>query len=473
MRMYVLFGSFTIMIAAGKLATQSGLLDTQSIEGLRKFAFNLALPALLGVSMWKASLSAELLESVPIILWIHVVWAALAHLVHGPWLPAAKRAWLVLTAQGVFLGYVYPFAAAVRNPELAERMVSAALFFDLGGNMWMCLIWQRFSVGRLLQGAQQVNEGNRSEERPMAGEVELGEERIEPDAVTTGKGYKEREDGEQKEEGQGDNLLGGPRKGVFDDLDGCFTPMKRSSSFSGDSRIDYVVRRHLKDHRIQLDDLNAQVAEWFFEGVLSPTAAAMLLDTKSEKSLGASPEEPPEKGFGRRVESAARESSRRLSGRAFCMAMQFIAGMVKQPIPGAALTGLALNLAGVPVHPWADNILETYGAVFTPAVFAVMGGFLKIEAKQLNKEMLWAIASRCLVQGIMSALLLLLPIDPVTRFSWSLSIWSPMTSFVIVLTFEFHFDEARSVSASVSSQVVSFLAMLLLAVVAAPDGLFS
>lgn len=424
LKVHILFASFGFMILVGRVARAVDYLSPASINGLRQFSFNVALPAMFVLNMWRAQLSQELVSSIPYVMLLHIVWAFLAPLVHGPWQDKRRRAWLVLTAQGCFLGYVYPFAISM-SPEAAGAMMTASLVYDIAGNMWMVLVWQHFSVSRLLRGA------GAEEQRPAKGNLPPCDDEV-CQTPSTPVVYKD--------------MLPEPE----------YT-LKRSSSFSGDLRTTEVVKRHLKAHAMRVEELDAAINAW-----LQPIVDGSPL--KSTFCEGVSPGMAG--GTASEEHSAAAFAQCGLLAGAFRGAFAAIA----RPIPAAAIAGLLLNVSGVPLHPWAEGLLETYSLVFTPAVFAIMGCFLKLERDQLSRDVFLAIAGRATIQCFMTMLLVALPIAELTRFAWMLSVWSPMTSYVMVLTFEFGFDEARSVTASVLSQILSFIAMMTITIVAVPDG---
>ena len=82
-RVHALFATFLAMIVIGHLSKRCGLMSTASVEGLRSFVFNVALPALLLVSTWRMTVTLELIIGVPWCIFLHCVWAALAYMVHA------------------------------------------------------------------------------------------------------------------------------------------------------------------------------------------------------------------------------------------------------------------------------------------------------------------------------------------------------------------------------------------------------
>eukprot|EP00427_Karlodinium_veneficum_P013217 CAMPEP_0169063330 /NCGR_PEP_ID=MMETSP1015-20121227/1224_1 /TAXON_ID=342587 /ORGANISM="Karlodinium micrum, Strain CCMP2283" /LENGTH=297 /DNA_ID=CAMNT_0009121653 /DNA_START=81 /DNA_END=975 /DNA_ORIENTATION=- len=262
-RVHVLFASFLAMVAVGYCVRRAGIASQGDMEGLRKFVFGIGLPALLLGSTWRMEVTSDVLLSIPVCVFIHSVWAALAYLIHcrrGP----QNRAWFVLTSQGVFLGYVYPFVAA-SPPDVASRIVGPALVWDLGGNMWMCLFWQEFIVGRLVK---------QSMDRRMAEENNARE--IESPGVS---GKTELTCAPRK------TIIGEIMMENFDHHELIDSARTRSASFSGDTRTGEAVRRHLKNNNMREEELDALIFEWLPERFVKSDASLNngTLDTAADE----------------------------------------------------------------------------------------------------------------------------------------------------------------------------------------------
>jgi len=221
----------------------------------------------------------------------------------------------------------------------------------------------------------------------------------------------------------------------------------RSASFSGDTRTGEAVRRHLKNKNMREEELDALIFEWLPERFV-----------QSDVSLNNGTLDPAED-----------EDETSVTASLCWRTIGSVSRSLLKPIPVAAISGLILSATGVPLHPWLGSFIDCYGALFTPLMFGVMGAFLRLDSSQFSWDVGVALASRITISCMISVLILALPVDNYTKFTWTLSTWSPMTSFVIVLTFKFRFDQSRSVCASLLSQGISFVAMWVITIVASPN----
>jgi len=446
-RVHVLFATFLAMIGMGQLAKHSGLMGTASVEGLRTFVFNIALPSLLFVSTWRIRVTHELLIGIPWCVLLHCLWAVLAYAVHVKQ-DAQKRAWFVLTAQGCFLGYVYPLVASA-PPEVAALIVGPALIWDIGGNMWMCLVWQDFIVGRLARNAlvhcptsalSPTAIGADEENTAIA--IQLKDQA----GVAHEAGHPVHRDPSGRKDGS-EQLHLGPC--VRNDKTNPKT-RGRSNTFPGDIRTEEAIKRHMKTNGIRLEEVEVQILEWLPQQRQS--------------------EPPQENGLLSDENKVALCVDEGIVTRKCRLAAQVVAQSVARPIPAAALSGLLLSSLGVPLHPWLEGFIGTYAAAFTPLMFFIMGCFLRLDPRQMSVDVLVANGIRTGICLIMMLVITILPISRHTRFTWTLSVWSPMTSFTLVLSTKYNFDEALTVCSMLFSQVLSFFAMWLTTIVAG-DGI--
>jgi len=149
---------------------------------------------------------------------------------------------------------------------------------------------------------------------------------------------------------------------------------------------------------------------------------------------------------------------------------EIVVDALKQPVLVCCVLGFLLNFAGVPLPLLADTPLWTLGEPYKFSLYFLVGyyGDHRIGSHEV-KRMGFALGVRYAISAtIIVAVLVLLPMEPIYRYTVALALLSPTSSYIIHLVGEHGYGEGMLrltvCGGFVSTLVSTFAQSLLMAV---------